>query len=73
MELHWNKTLLTNVEKMSEQAKSMTWKGPHPVVKISEKLYKKGISLSKKAMLKIEDKLKRNPMLPKWDILIRPV
>ncbi|MCP4614348.1 MAG: hypothetical protein GY845_37155 [Planctomycetes bacterium] len=46
MELHWNRTLLTNVEKMSEQAKSMTWKGPHPVVKICEKLYKKGISLT---------------------------
>ena len=73
LELHWNGTLLTNVEKMSEWAKSMTWKGLHPVVKISKKLYKKGISLSKKAMLKIEDKLKRNPMLPKWDIFIQPV
>ena len=73
LELHWNGTLLTNADKMSEWAKSMTWKGLHPVVKISKKLYKKGISLSKKAMLKIEDKLKRNPMLPKWDILIQPV
>ena len=73
LELHWNGTQLTNVEKMSEWAKSMTWKGIHPIVKISEKIYEKGISLSKKAMRKIEDKLKRNPMLPKWDILIQPV
>ena len=33
----------------------------------------KGISLSKKAMQEIETRLERNPLLPKWDILIRPV
>ena len=32
----------------------------------------KGISLSKKAMKDIEKRLERNPLLPKWDILIRP-
>ena len=35
-------------------------------------VYQKGISLSKKAMLAIEARLERNPILPKWDILIRP-
>jgi hypothetical protein len=28
----------------------MTWKGIHPVVELSRKVYKKGISLSKEAM-----------------------
>jgi|NGEPerStandDraft_6_1074524.scaffolds.fasta_scaffold414960_1 hypothetical protein len=36
-------------------------------------VYQKGISLSKKAMLAIEARLERNPILPKWDILIRHV
>jgi hypothetical protein len=54
-------------------AKSMTWKGIHPIVKFSHKVYEKGISLPKVAMKEIEARLERNPFLPKWDILIRPV
>jgi hypothetical protein len=57
---------------MLEWAKSMTWKGLHPVVKLSRKVYQKGISLSKKAMRKLEARLERDSLLPKWDILIRP-
>ncbi|MDD5266807.1 MAG: hypothetical protein PHO08_06730 [Methylococcales bacterium] len=43
-----------------------------PAVKLCQTVYQKGISLSKKAMLAIEARLERNPILPKWDILIRP-
>jgi hypothetical protein len=57
---------------MLEWAKSMTWKGIHPVVELSRKVYQKGIALSKKAMKAIESRLERHPELPKWDILIRP-
>ena len=32
-----------------------------------------GISLTKKEMKEIERRLERNPNLPKWDILIRPI
>jgi hypothetical protein len=53
-------------------AKSMTWKGVSPLISLSQKVYQKGISLSKKAMRVIEKRLERNPLLPKWDILIRP-
>ena len=52
-------------------AKSMTWKGIHPVVELSHTVYEKGISLTKQAMLAVESRLERNPLLPKWDILIR--
>ena len=51
-------------------AESMAWKGLKPVVTLSEKVYQKGISLSKKAMQAVEKHLERNPLLPKWDILI---
>ena len=72
LELHWNGTKLVDVETMLEWAKSMMWKGIHPVVELSRKVYEKGIALSKKAMQAIESRLERHPALPKWDILIRP-
>jgi hypothetical protein len=50
----------------------MRWKGLNPIINLSKKIYEKGISLSKKAMNAIEKRLKRNPVLPKWDILIQP-
>lgn len=58
---------------MVERANSMTWKGIRPIVQLSRKVYEKGVSLSKKAMREIETRLERNPLLPKWDILIRPI
>lgn len=72
VELHWNGTKLVDVETMLAWAKSMTWKGIHPIVALSRKVYHKGIAWSKKAMQAIESRLERHPELPKWDILIRP-
>jgi len=72
LEKHWNGAKLVDVDAMLGWAKSMTWKGIRPVVEISRKTYKKGISLSKNAMQEVEARLERNPILPKWDILIRP-
>jgi len=63
---------LIDVETMLRWASSMTWKGIHPVINFSQKVYQKGISLSDMAMKEIEQRLERNPLLPKWDILIRP-
>lgn len=73
LELHWNGTPLINVETMLQWAKTMTWKGLHPVVTLPRKVYHKGVSLSKTAMRAVDARLARNPLLPKWDILIRPV
>jgi hypothetical protein len=72
LELHWNGAKLTDTETMVEWAQSMTWKGLQPVVTLNKTTYKKGISLTKKAMREIEMRLERNPLLPKWDILIQP-
>jgi hypothetical protein len=57
---------------MLEWAKRMTWKGLHPVVELSRHVYHKGISLGKMAMEAVEARLKRDPQLPKYDILISP-
>jgi hypothetical protein len=72
LELHWNGTKLVDVETMLEWAKSMTWKGLHPMVELSRQVYQKAVTLSKKAMREVEARLERQPELPKWDILIHP-
>ena len=72
LELHWNGAKLTDTETMVEWAQSRTWKALQPVVKWNTTAYKIGISLTKKAMREIEMRLERNPLLPKWDILIQP-
>ncbi len=73
LEQHWNGTQLKDAETMLQWARSMTWKGIHPIIQLNQKSYLKGISLSKMEMQRIENRLERNPDLPKWDILIRPV
>lgn len=72
LELPWNGTQLIDVATMLEWAKSMTWKGIHPIVELSRKVYQKAVTLSKKAMREVEARLERHPELPKWDILIHP-
>jgi hypothetical protein len=72
LEKHWNGAKLTDTETMLAWAKSMTWKGIHPVVQLSRTAYEKGVTVAKVAMQAVESRLARNPLLPKWDILIRP-
>lgn len=73
LEKHWNGTLLRDVKTMVSWAQTMTWKGICPIVQLNHKVYAKGVSLSKNAMKAIEQRLQRNPDLPKWDILIQPL
>ncbi len=73
LEQHWNGSKLVDVTTMLLWAKSMTWKGIHPILTLSKTVYQKGISLTKKAMKELEPRLQRNSLLPKWDILIQPL
>ena len=61
-----------DADTMLEWAKSMTWKGLQPVVELSRQVYAKGVKVSKTALQTVEEHLERNPLLPKWDILIHP-
>ena len=72
LEMHWNGAILVDTKTMLEWAKSMKWKGVRSIVWLSEVIYEKGISLTKKAMKSIEAHLVRNPKLPKWDIYVKP-
>jgi hypothetical protein len=51
----------------------MTWKGIHPIVELSHTIYQKGITLGKAARQAVEARLERHPILPKYDMLIKPV
>jgi hypothetical protein len=72
LENHRNGTKLADAETMLRWAGSMTWKGLYPVIKVTKKNYEKGVSLTKSAMRSVEKFIERNPLLPKWDILINP-
>jgi hypothetical protein len=54
MAWHGHGAQLIDVETMREWAKRMTWKGVHPVVELSRKVYAKGVSLSKAARRAVE-------------------
>ena len=72
LEQHWNGTLLSTVDTALSWAETMTWNGLHPVVRLCDKVYAKGVRLCKAAKAKLEERLQRSPTLPKWDVLIEP-
>ena len=73
LENHWNGTLLIDQETTVEWAKSMTWKGISPIVSVLKKTYETGVGLTKKAFKELEARLHRHGLLPKWDVVIKPV
>jgi len=72
LETHWNGTLLNSVATVVEWARTMTWNGAHPIVKLIETTYDKGVRIAKDAFQAIESRLQRHSSLPKYDVLIRP-
>lgn len=73
LESHWNGSLLSSIDDAIEWAKSMTWKGIQPVVRLLEKAYETGKKLTEKEMRKYEERIQRSDNLPKWDVVITPV
>lgn len=72
LERHWNGTLLSGVKTVVEWARTMTWKGAHPIVSLIETTYDKGVRIAKDAFEAIESRLQRHNSLPKYDVLIQP-
>ena len=70
LEQHWNGTLLHSVDTVLEWARTMTWKGLHPVVELLDKTYENGVRLAKKAFQKFEARLQRDEALPKYYVRI---
>ena len=58
--------LLDTIDTALNFARTMTWKGKPPTVKLMTKTYQTGVKLAKKAMLALEEKISRLPDLEKW-------
>lgn len=73
LENHWNGEVLDTVEKVLGLARTMKWRGQQPVVvELVEKIYARGVKLSKKTMKAYEAMLERLPELEKWFVDICP-
>jgi len=70
LEHHWNGSLLEDVDTAVQFAKTMTWKGKSPVVKVVTKTYQTGVRLTKVAMAVVERSLERLAGLGKWFVKI---
>jgi transposase len=70
LEMHWNGSLLDSIEAVVGFARSMTWKGKHPVVSVVETTYHKGVRLKPKEMKVLESEVVRLAGLGKWFVKI---
>ncbi len=61
-----NHFLLDSIGKVIGLAKTMKWTGKIPFVKLINGIYKTGVRLTKSAMKKYENMLKRKTDLEKW-------
>ena len=72
LENHWSATLLDAMETTLEWAKTMTWKGISPVIKLVETAYQKGVRMGKKAFNALANRIDRDTALPKYYVTIQP-
>ena len=70
LEMHWNGSLLDSTEAVLGFARSMTWKGKHPVVSLVETTYATGVKLTPGEMGALEAEVIRLPSLEKWFVKI---
>ena len=70
LEMHWNGSLLDSVEAVLGFARSMTWKGKHPVVSVVEAAYATGVKLTPEEMRALEAEVIRLPSFEKWFVKI---
>jgi hypothetical protein len=73
LEQHWNGAILNSLETVLEWAKTMTWKGISPMIRLLKEVYPKGVRVSRTAMRPIEARLRRSQTLPRWSVEIFPL
>jgi len=66
LENHWNGALLEDIPTALKFARTMTWHGKHPLVRLISKSYKKGMRLTSSEMKQLETQIERLAGLEKW-------
>ena len=65
--------ILNSLEAVLAWARTMTWKGIPPIVRLLENVYSKGVRLRRQAMQPYANRLRRSPSLSKWSVDIFPL
>jgi transposase len=72
LEQHWNGTQLKTIQDAVNWARSMAWKSVAPIVEFIDKIYSKGVTLSKQAFVQLNQVLHRQAGIDKWSVVIKP-
>jgi hypothetical protein len=72
LEQHGNGSVLDSIPTALRFARTMTWKGKHPLVEWVTKSYRKGVKLDKREMAELENQIERLPGLDKWFVTFPP-
>ena len=64
--------MLDTVDTVIQFARTMSWKGNHPLVSLVTTTYASGVRLTKDAMEELESQITRLPGLEKWFVDIIP-
>lgn len=68
LEKHWKGEILDSVEKTLGLARTMSYNAKNPVVKLIDRIYEKGVKLTKAAMEKLEKMIDRVQGIEKWAV-----
>lgn len=72
LERSWNGYLLDSVQAVLNRAANFVWRTHRTAVSLLDKVYEKGITLSRTEKNILEDRLIRSDSLPWWDVTIKP-
>lgn len=73
LEKKWGGSLLNCLKVVLMFALRMTWNGQHPTVKRLHGDYPAGVKVSRQEWKTLQARLQRDPTLPKYHILIKPL
>ncbi len=73
LEKSWNGYLLDTVDSVLKRAANFAWKGLNATVCLLKNSYEKGVKVSGSKKVRMEQRLLRSKILPKYDVVIAPL
>lgn len=73
LQLSWSGLIINTIDELINTINRVTWKGIKTQSYFIEKKYKKGITIDKEEMIKLENKhVYREESIEKWSLIITP-